>query len=100
MPLKSLGPLVDLVPTNLAAVANVQPMQLVQPIGNRLPVPVQGQILRIVRDIGVLLLHLVHFFHILFLLLFTGGPRLFALNVLLGSRPFGADQLGKSESIT
>merc|ERR550519_1015954 len=60
MSLKSLGSLVSEVSTNLTVVRDVEAMQLVQPVGDGLAIPAQGQVLRIVGNIIVaLLLHLL-----------------------------------------
>ena len=49
MALEGLGSAVRVVATDLARVADVETMQLVQPIRYRLPIPAQRQVLRIVR---------------------------------------------------
>ena len=53
MPLERLGSPVRIVSTYLTRITDIQPMQLVQPIGNGFSVPAQGKIFRVVRDLVV-----------------------------------------------
>ena len=51
MSLERLGPLVGEVPAYLTLVGYIEPVKFVEPVGNRLAVPAQGQVLRVVRDV-------------------------------------------------
>lgn len=53
MSLESFGSLVDKIAANLTCVANVQTMQLVQPVGNGLAIPAQGEVLWIVWNLRI-----------------------------------------------
>jgi hypothetical protein len=54
--LKCFGPFVGEVAADLAVVRDVEAVKLVQPVGDRLAVPAERQVLRVVRDVVVFLL--------------------------------------------
>lgn len=53
--LERFRPLVRVVAANLAVVAYVETVQLVQPVRNRLAIPAEWQVLRVVGDVIVFL---------------------------------------------
>ena len=56
MSLERFGSFVGEVAADLAVVRGVEAVKLVQPVGNRLPVPTKRQVLRVVGDVIVFLL--------------------------------------------
>ena len=89
------------VAADLAVVGDVEPVQLVQPVGDGLAVPAEREVLRVVGDVVVLVLLL----RLLLAQLVVGvvplevGARLLPLHVLLRGRPLLAQQVGELEDL-
>lgn len=69
--------LVCIVATYLTVVGDVEAVELVQPVGDRLPVPAERQVLGVVGDVVLrLLLHLLHHLLVIRLLPLGVSPGL------------------------
>ncbi len=99
MPLERLRALVGEVAANLADVGDVEAVELVQPVRDRLAVPAERQVLRVVRYVVVVVIVVVLAHEALVILLLVVvlalGPGLLPLDVLLGRVALLRQQLGQ-----
>lgn len=72
-------------------------MQLIQPVWNRLSIPIQWQILRVIRNTSVFLFLRLNFFNFFFDFLFACCTCLFSLDIFFGCLSFFTNKVGKSK---